>query len=62
MTNAPKVVTCGFFLTTFVVLWVIYSYATRGVIISGGPATWLLALITSAVLTVVFARYRPSGR
>lgn len=62
MTKAPKIVTCGFFLTTFVVLWVIYSYATRGVIVSASPAAWLLALITSAVLTVVFARFRPSGR
>lgn len=54
MTKAPKVIVGGFFLTTFVLVWIVYSYATAGVIISGTPASWLLALATSAVLTLVF--------
>lgn len=62
MTKTSKGVIFGFFLTTFVILWIIYSYATQGVILSSNTAAWLLALITSAALTVVFARYRPSRR
>lgn len=54
MTKPPKLIVGGFFLTTFILLLIIYSYATRGVIISGSPAAWVMALITAAALTLTF--------
>jgi hypothetical protein len=48
----------GFFLTTSFLLWVIYSLATSGAVLTGRPAVWICALLTSLVLTVLLARRR----
>jgi hypothetical protein len=56
MDKIQAIVGGGCFLTTFLLLWVVYSFATTGVVISGRPLILIAALATSAVLTLLAFR------